>query len=548
METNEMPADLIMKNATIITVDDKDTTAQAVAVLDGKIVSVGTNDDIDHLIGENTRVLDLEGKTVIPGLNDSHAHNVATGEFLYSLDLIDADAELNPTIPDLLDRIRERVKEAPKGEWIGAKNYVPESMKEKRWPSLEEMDSVASDNPLVIIIRGYHAHAANSKVLELAGITKDTPNPDGGVIDKDPETGEPTGVLRDTPFIKEVVPQATLEDFKAALAKISQEYVKIGVTSTGDAGAPPGPNPYRAYQEAVADGSLKTRTYLMVRHPFYFANDLGLRTGFGNDMLRLGAAKIFMDGSIQCYTCAFREPYINGETKGMEGLQYTKDQINELIEKCHKRGYQVAIHAQGDYTISMAIDAIERAMEKYPRPDPRHRIEHCLCPTQSDLERIKKLGIVVNFYHFHPWYWGDRHINDYIGPERANRMVPAKTAMDLGIKVCAHSDCPVCTPSNPVWPSNPLWGIWCAVNRKTRDGVDIGPEEKLTPLEALRAYTINGAYATFEEDIKGSIEPGKLADMVVLSDNILEMDPGKIRDTIVEKTFIGGELVYDSSI
>ena len=540
-----IPADLVIKNGTIITVDDNDTTAQAVAVVGGKIVRVGANDDVNPLIGENTRVLDLEGKTIIPGFNDSHTHNVATGDFLHSLGLIDAAPELNPSISDLLDRVRERVKDAPKGDWIGGKNYIPESMEEKRWPTLEELDSVAPDNPLIIIIRGYHAHVVNSKALELAGITKDTPNPEGGVIDKDPATGEPTGVLRDTPFMKEVAPKATLEDFKAGLARISEAYVKIGVTSTGEAGASDHPDPFRAYQEVVDDGSLKTRTYLMIREQFYLANDLGLRTGFGNDMLRLGAVKIFMDGSIQCYTCAFKEPYITGDTKGMEGLRYTQDQINELVEKCHRLGYQVAIHAQGDFTITMAVDAIERAMEKYPRPDPRHRIEHCLCPTQSDLERMKKLGIITNFYLFHPWYWGDRHINDFIGLERASRMVPAKTAMDLGINVCAHSDCPVCTPDNPVWPSNPLWGIWCAVSRKTRDGVDIGPQEKLTPMEALRAYTINGAYATFEENIKGSIEPGKLADMVVLSDNILEIDPGEIRNIIVEKTIIGGEIVYE---
>lgn len=545
METKGIPADLVIKNGKVITVDANDTIAEAVAVFNGKIVKVGTNADMDSLIKDETKVIDLSGKTLVPGFNDSHTHNAATGDFLHSLGLIDAAPELHPTIPDLMKRVREKVKETTKGDWIGGKNYIPESMKEKRWPTREELDSVAPDNPLIIIIRGYHAHVVNSRALELAGITKDTPNPEGGVIDKDPVTGEPTGVLRDTPFMKEVAPKATLEDFKAGLARISEAYVKIGVTSTGEAGAPDNPDPFRAYQEVVADGSLKTRTYLMIREQFYLANDLGLRTGFGNDMLRLGAVKIFMDGSIQCYTCAFNEPYITGDTKGMEGLRYSQDQINELVEKCHRLGYQVAIHAQGDFTITMAVDAIERAMEKHPRPDPRHRIEHCLCPTRSDLERMKKLGIITNFYLFHPWYWGDRHINDFIGMERASRMVPAKTAMDLGINVCAHSDCPVCTPDNPVWPSNPLWGIWCAVNRKTRDGVDIGPREKLTPMEALRAYTINGAYATFEEDIKGSIEVGKLADMVVLSDNILEVDPGKIRNITVEKTIIGGEVVFE---
>jgi hypothetical protein len=192
----------------------------------------------------------------------------------------------------------------------------------------------------------------------------------------------------------------------------------------------------------------------------------------------------------------------------------------------------------------MAVNAIEAAMGKYPRPDPRHRIEHTLCPRMEDLKRMKNLGVMVTFYLFHPWFWGDQHINNFIGKERADKMVPVKTAMEMGIVSCAHSDCPVCWPNDPVWPSNPLWGMWCAVNRKTRSGVDIGPQEKLTPMEALRAYTINGAYGTFEENIKGSIEPGKLADMVVLSDNPLDINPWEIRNITVEKTIIGGEIVY----
>jgi predicted amidohydrolase YtcJ len=460
-------------------------------------------------------------------------------------------AELNPSVIDLQRKIRERVKETSRGDWIGGKNLDPNGLKERRWPTREELDACAPENPVLLMIRGGHACMLNSKALRLAGITKDTPSPEGGVIEKDPRTGEPTGALRDVLFNKDsslmaVLPQATLEDLKDGLAVISQEYAKIGVTSTGDAGATDRPESYRAYQEAVAEERLKTRTYLMIHEEFYRKNDLGLRTGFGNDRLRLGAVKLLVDGSIQCYTCAFYEPYATKETRGLEGLRYTQEQLNEVVVGAHRLGYQVAVHAQGDYGITMAVNAIEYAMTKYPRPDPRHRIEHTLCPTTEDLKRMKKLGIIGNFYVFHPWFWGDQHINNFLGKERASRMVPIKTAMKLGIVACAHSDCPVCTPSNPVWPSNPLWGMWCAVNRKTRSGVDIGPQEKLTPIEALRVYTINGAYASFEEKIKGSIEPGKLADMVVLSANPLEVDPSEIRNIVVEKTIIGGEIVYEN--
>jgi predicted amidohydrolase YtcJ len=337
-----------------------------------------------------------------------------------------------------------------------------------------------------------------------------------------------------------------LEDIKDGIAAISEQYVSTGVTSTGDAGTHPAtPDVYRAYQEVIAEGRLKTRTYLMIREEFYRDNDLGLRTGFGNDMLRLGPVKLIVDGSIQAFTCAFYEPYVTKNTRGLEGFRYSEELLNEVVAEAHRLGYQVAMHAQGDYGITVAVNAIEHAMEKYPRPDPRHRIEHALCPTMEDLKRMKRLGIIGNFYLFHPWFWGDQHINNFIGEERASKMVPIKTAMKMGIVSCAHSDCPVCAPDDPVWPSNPLWGMWCAVNRKTRSGVDIGPQEKLTPMEALRAYTINGAYASFEEKIKGSIEPRKLADLVILSENPCEVDPWEIRNIKVEKTIIGGEIVYE---
>lgn len=538
-------ADLVITNGHVITVDANDNLAQGVAVRDGKIARVGTDHDMQPLIGVRTRVIDLQGLTVVPGFIDTHTHNTYLAEFRYSFKLLNLAAELNPTIADVLFKIRSKVQETSPGEWIGGKYFDPKGLKEGRWPTREELDASAPDHPLMISIRGGHACIVNSRALVLAGITKDTPDPKGGVIERDSVTGELTGVLRDVPSIRTTPPAATLQEIKDALVKIADEYIKTGVTSTGDAGATDRPEPYRAYQETVAEGRLKTRTYLMIREAFYRQHDLGLRTGFGNDRLRLGPVKLYTDGSIQCYTCAFSEPYVTGNTRGMEGLRYPQERINEIVAEAHRLGYQVAIHAQGDYGITVAVNAIEHAMKKYPRPDPRHRIEHALCPTAEDLARMKRLGIIANFYLFHPWFWGDQHINNFIGPERANKMVPARTAMRMGIVACAHSDCPVCMPNDPVWPANPLWGMWCAVNRKTRSGLDIGPLERLTPLEALRAYTINGAYASFEEKIKGSIEPGKLADMVVLSDNPLKIDPWHIRDIQVLKTIIGGEVVYE---
>jgi predicted amidohydrolase YtcJ len=339
---------------------------------------------------------------------------------------------------------------------------------------------------------------------------------------------------------------ATLAQLKDGLATLNGLYVKLGITSAHDAGANPRPESYRAYQEAVEEGRWQIRTYLMPYREYALARDLGLRAGFGDDRLKLGAVKVFMDGSIQCFTCAFREPYVTRDTRGWEGLRHTQAEIDEAVAEAHRLGWQVAIHAQGDWGITMAVNAIEHAMRAHPRPDPRHRIEHALCPTREDLERMRALGVVPSFFLFHPWFWGDQHIEEFIGPARAGRMVPVRTALDLGLRPCAHSDCPVCTPDDPVWPSNPLWAMACAVTRRTRSGADIGPGERITPLEALRLYTIHGAHAAFEERVKGSLEPGKLADMVVLGDDPLAVDPWAIRDIRVERTIIGGEIVYDA--
>jgi len=539
-----LAADLVVRRANVITVDLHDTVAQAVAVRNGVIVAVGTDADVDPLVGPGTRVLDLPGKTVTPGFIDSHTHNVHVGEFRYSLKQLNLAAELVPTLGALLDLVRQRAAQAPPGEWIGGRNVDPNGMRERRWPTRLELDAAAPENPVMLTIRGGHACVANSRALEAAGIRRDSPDPEGGVIDRDPATGEPTGVLRDVASIRSAPPAATLAELKDGLATLNDLYLRLGVTSVHDAGATPRPESYRAFREVVDEGRFKVRAYLMVYRDFALANDLGLRAGAGDDRLRVGAVKLFMDGSIQCFTCAFTEPYLGRETRGLEGLRYSQEAANEAVAEAHRLGWQGAIHAQGDHGITLAVNAIEHALRAHPRPDPRHRIEHALCVTRADLERMKHLGVIPNFFVFHPWFWGDQHIHDFLGRERADRMVPARTAMDLGLAPCAHSDCPVCTPDDPVWPSNPLWGMACAVTRRTRSGDDIGPGERVTPLQALRMYTINGAYASFEERSKGSLEVGKLGDLIVLAEDPLRTEPWRIKDIAVEATIIGGEVVF----
>ncbi|HTY77671.1 MAG TPA: amidohydrolase [Candidatus Bathyarchaeia archaeon] len=545
MTTSVPRADLVLRGATVLTMDPADTRAQAVAVRDGVIVGVGANHDVESLIGPGTRVVDGRGKTITPGFIDAHTHNVFVGEFRYRLDQLNLPAQLAPTLDALLAQVGGRAARTPAGAWIGGKNVEPNGLRERRWPTRHELDRVAPHNPVVLTIRGGHACVANTRALELFGIGRDTPDPEGGVIDRDPATGDITGVLRDVTSIRSALPQATLGELKDGLATLEKMFLRLGVTTAHDCGAGARPEPYRAYREAVDERRWRIRTSLYVYHDFLMANEGLFREGFDDRQLKLRGVKLFMDGSIQCFTCAFREPYVTQDTRGWEGLRYSQDKIDEAVREAHRGGYQVAIHAQGDYGITMAVNAIEHAMQASPRPDPRHRIEHTLCPTLQDLQRMQRLGITPNLFLFHPWFWGDQHINEFIGPERARRMVPARTAIDLGMRPCAHSDCPVCTPDDPVWPSNPLWGMACAVTRRTRSGVDIGAAERVTPLEALRIYTANGARAAFEEGVKGSIEVGKLADLVVLAQNPLEVDPWAIKDIEVEQTILGGEIAYD---
>lgn len=547
-------ADTILVNANVITVEDELPSAEAVAVKDGRIMYVGSNEAVRGCAGEKTAVLDVGGKTVLPGFIEPHTHFMSFG---VRLRMVNVRTPPNDSIEDVLARIRERAATTPKGEWIQAQGYEHTAVRERRWPTLAELDTAAPDHPLVMTYRSSHVWMTNSLGLRLGAINRDTPQPEGGHIDKDPRTGEPTGVLREKAAsrpITSLVPHPTLAELKEGVALAGREYNSVGITSTHDAGTGDTPDYYRAYQETIDEGKLKVRVYLMIHDlpykRFYMERDLGLRTGFGSDWLRLGAVKTCSDGSIQVHTCAFYEPYITSDTedptKDPRGvLQVSPEDQKKIVFEAHSKGYQVAIHAQGDRGIDVALDAIENAMAKVPRPNPRHRIEHCQGVTRAALERMRRLGVIASFYPHHLWYWGDRHISDFLGMERASRLDPMRSAIDLGVVTVAHSDTPIALPKDPLFATDPLFGIWCAVNRKTRAGVQLGAHECITPMEGIRAYTINAAYAAFEENLKGSIRAGKLADLVVLGENPLTVDPWEIRNIPVEKTIVGGEVVYE---
>ncbi|MBW2305411.1 MAG: amidohydrolase [Deltaproteobacteria bacterium] len=537
--------DLILTNGNVLSLDDSNTRAQAVAIQKGRIAGIGATEELLPLAGEGTQIMDLNGKTVVPGFIESHNHFLSRGLLMSQ---IYCGSPPNVRISDILEKVAQKAQNTPRGQWVLGTNYDDTLLAEMRHPTRKELDEAAPEHPVYLRHISGHVGTANSKALELAGISRDTPDPPGGRIIKNPTDGDLTGLLEETArdLVRLVIPRPEPEDFYAALLNAQKEYLTVGVTSVHDLGFTEGGfQMARAYQQAVESGDLRIRIYLMFIESQLAGlftsprTDTGLYTGFGNDHLRIGALKLLQDGSIQAWTAALREPYLNRpEWRGY--LWMNQGEFNHKVLAGHEAGFQVSIHTNGDWAIESALEAIGRAQDEVPRPNCRHRLEHCQLPSDDQLERMARMGVGASFFVQHTYYWGDRHVNLFLGEQRARHIDPLASALKKGVIFGLHSDC-------PVTPVNPLFGIWAAVNRRTRDGHILGPEQRISALDALRAFTINAAYLGFEEKEKGSLEAGKLADMAVLSDDPTSVDPRKIREIVVEKTIIGGQVVYDLS-
>jgi predicted amidohydrolase YtcJ len=454
---------------------------------------------------------------------------------------------------DLIEALREKAGKTPKGEWIWGRGYDDTLMGEKRHPTRQDLDQASNEHPIFIAHVSGHLSVANSKALALAGVTKETVAPPGGVIRKDPKTSEPDGVLEEMPaqaLVFRHLPPLTMDLRLEAMDRSARDYIKTGVTSCSDAGvAFPGvgsPAEIVAYQRATGQGLVPIRMTMMVGVEFLLGADgksPSFVTGFGDGHLKIGPAKIIVDGSIQGYTGWLTKPYYvpyRGDSSYRGYPVTAPDKLNRLVLEAHKSGCQIAAHGNGDAAIDAILEAYQLAQKEFPRPDARHRIEHCQMAREDQLERMAELGVSPSFFASHTYYWGDRHKAIFIGPERAQRISPLKSALKRGIKFTLHSDC-------PVTPVSPLFCAFAAVNRITRKGEVLGPEYRLTPGEALRAVTIDAAWQTFDEKIKGSIEVGKLADFTILAENPLTVPPEGIKDIKVEEVIIGGKSAYKAT-
>jgi hypothetical protein len=517
-------ASLVILNANIVTLDSKQPKAEALAIKNGKIVAVGSSKEIRQYIGKGTRVIEAKNRMVVSGFVDCHVHMTGFGQSLKNLSL----REIN-SIKELQQKLQAYANNNQEKKWILGGRWDQEKFAEKRYPTCSDLDKAVADKPVFLLRVCGHIGVANSKALQLANITKETVV-ESGKVDLDVAAGEPNGILRENALelIWKVVPRPTqkeLEDFSLSACRSAVESGLTGVHWIVNSA-----EEIRVLQKLCSEGKLPLRVYLGI--PVELLDEivnLGLVTGFGNDMLKIGFVKILADGSLGACTAALKEPYSDKpETSGM--MLYTQKTLNKLVLKAHKAGLQLAVHAIGDRAIESVLKAFSKALKSFPKGNHRHRIEHCSVLNPKLIRQMKRLGLIASVQpHF---IISDFWVTNRIGNVRARWTYPFKTLIREGLVVVAGSDC-------PVEPINPLLGIWAAVARKSF------PEERLTLDEALRSYTLNAAFASFEEGKKGSVEVGKLADLTILSDDLGKISAEKIKDVSVEAVIVNGEVAYD---
>jgi len=532
-------ADLIITNAKIWTVDKSLPMAQAVAILGDRIVAVGSSADIDAWRGPNTHVIDAGGKLLLPGFNDAHVHFVSGGMQLTNVQLKDASSP-----QEFARRIGERAKLTAKGEWILGGNWDETKWNPPNMPTKELIDAVTADTPVFVSRYDGHMGLANSVALRLAGITAKTPDPPGGTVVRDAE-GNPTGALKDaaTDYIDKVIPPLSHDQRLKIVVRALAYAASVGVTSVQHLVA--SYDDIAVYSELLQRDELTTRIYAA---PSITQVDdlakLGIGRAFGGPYLRIGALKAFADGSLGSGTAYFYAPFLNqGTNRGLlSDEMHPISLMRDRYMKADAAGLQICTHAIGDEGISTILDLYSEVIKAHGEADRRLRIEHAQHMAAKDFERFAQLHVIASVQPYHAIDDG-RFAEAHIGHDRASRTYAFRTFLDHGVRLAFGTDWEVA-------PLDPLLTVYAAVTRATLDGKNPKgwfPEQKLSVAEAIEAYTVGSAYAEFQEKVKGSITPGKLADMVLLSDDIFSIVPEKIRDVRVLQTFVGGRLVFDAA-
>ena len=531
-------ADVIVLNAKVYTMDPASPRAEAFATSGGRFVAVGRTADIRGLVTKRSQTIDARGMTVVPGFIDCHNH-AGGGTLLYEV-LVGNPFEVEfVTIASIVDKLRAKARQTPPGTWVEGYFFDDTKLEDKRALSVHDLDLVSTDHPVAVLHRGGHTSFYNSKALQLAGVTKDTPNPPGGTFDRD-ATGELNGRVTDrarSVFARvgkrpTFTPEQVAQRNRDGLAHISKQFVRYGLTSVHHEGGD-----LSALQEVRARGDLHHRvSYEASGRVLDSMLAGGIMTGFGDEWIKFGAtSEHTVDGSFSERTMALSVPYPGTTYKG--NVTETQDDLNAWVERVHRAGIQVNCHANGDVAIDMYLTAFERAQKLFPRADARPKITHCTLINDDLVRRMKALDAVPAMFTTYAYYNTDKF--PFYGEELMKRSMAYRTMLDAGIRAAAGSDF---SPG----PFAPLMGIQGMVTRTGWDGTTWGANQRITVEEAIRVNTVNGAYASREETLKGSIATGKLADFVMLADDPHTVSPNKIKDVQIVRTVVGGTTVHQA--
>ncbi len=537
------PESRIFVNGVVRTLDAEGTVAEAIALSRDRIVAVGSSVEIRRLAERGSAVVDLGGKTVVPGFIEAHGHFPASGLSTIGVDLSSPPIGRIGSIGEAVAALAVKAKTIPRGEWVIGYGYDDMRLAEGRHFTRGDLDPVSRDHPVFVWHVSGHTAVANGAALALLGITAKTPSPEGGVIHKDPATGEPTGRLDETAqneARREALAFSFWNGIRAARHAVA-EYAAAGVTTA---------------QAGLADEKMSTSLYWLSRIGIVplrivvwpdtalaerFASGELRREDFESDTFRIGAVKLIADGSIYIYTAYLTEPYATSY-QGDPGYRayptHPSEDLAATVRRFHEAGFQVAIHANGDAAIDDVLRAFARAQDAAPRADARHLVVHAQMARPDQLAEMARTGVSPTFHNPHTFFFADRHWEVFLGPERTAKISPLASAEALGLRFSLHNDA-------PVMPIDPLMAVWSAVYRRSAAGREIGPEERISPQSALRGVTAVAAWQSFLEKDLGSLEPGKFADLVILSDDPVAR-PDAIREIHVVETIVGGRTVFTS--
>jgi predicted amidohydrolase YtcJ len=522
-------ADLIFRNGVIRTFDPAQPIAEALVCQDGKIIYVGRDRTASGYRGPATRVIDLAGRALYPGFIDAHQHQLYMG---LSFQQVDVGPQNVSSISEIVALIQIRASKTPAGDWIEGRGFHDARLIERRNPTRYDLDLATRDHPVLITRACGHIMTANSRALALAGISQDTPDPAGGMIERDPDTGEPTGILRETAMslIRRVIPRTRQQDLKKAILEGAARNLRYGITSVWEPSIEP--DHLRAYLELEATGDLPLRVTMAQKMVLRSGEEPPLPRPFARDCLSLVAIKLFQDGGFGGATAALTEPYTNSQNSYGQ-LIWGQEELKERVRRIDKAGLRISIHAIGDRAIRSGLQAIKQVFLGKDRSWQRPRLEHCGLPLPPLPVQIANCGIVVVAQPVFLWFDGDVYM-DRVGPERARWLYPLRTLIDNNVPVAGSSDGPV------VPDINPLLGAYVAATRLCQNNQAVAPEESLDIEDAIALFTSQAAYACGEEQIKGSLTAGKVADLVIFAEDPLAVELECLLHIPVEGVFVGG--------